>query len=149
MRKKLIWSIFLANMVATSYMTGVIWFVQIVHYPLFGSVGANQFVEYEQQHTALTTWVVAPPMLIEGGTAILLLWFRPAGVPRWQAWAGVSLVVVLWMSTALIQVPCHETLSHSFDAVVYQRLVLSNWLRTVAWSVRALLAGWMALKAVG
>ena len=148
MSKTLISSIFLANIVATSYMTGLIWFVQVVHYPLFGSVGTNQFTEYEQQHTALTTWVVAPPMLIEAATAILLLWFRPTGVPSWQAWVGVALVAVLWLSTALIQVPCHETLSQGFDAAVHQRLVVTNWLRTVAWSMRALLAAWMALKAL-
>ena len=148
MSKTLISSIFLANIVATSYMTGLIWFVQVVHYPLFGSVGTTQFVEYDQRHTALTTWVVAPPMLIEGATAILLLWIRPSGIPSWQAWVGVALVAVLWMSTAFIQVPCHETLSQGFEAVVHQRLVLTNWLRTVAWSVRALLAAWMALKAL-
>jgi len=149
MSKTLMLSIFLANIVATSYMTGLIWFVQVVHYPLFGSVGTNQFTEYEQQHTALTTWVVAPPMLIEGVTAVLLLWRRPTGVPSWQAWGGVALVAFLWLSTAWIQVPCHETLSQGFDAAVHQQLVLTNWLRTVAWSMRALLAAWMALKALG
>jgi peroxiredoxin Q/BCP len=48
------------------------------------------------------------------------------------------------MSTAWIQVPCHSELSQRFDAVVHQRLVTSNWIRTVAWTVRGLLTLGMA-----
>ena len=35
-------------------------------------------------------------------------------------------------------------LSQEFDKAVHQRLVWTNWLRTVAWSLRALLVLWMA-----
>ncbi len=44
---------FLAHITATLYMTGLIWFVQIVHYPLFARVGNAEFSAYEQRHTAL------------------------------------------------------------------------------------------------
>lgn len=53
------------NLVSTLFMVGLIWFVQIVHYPLFKSVGESEFVEYQLQHQKLTTWVVAGPMLLE------------------------------------------------------------------------------------
>lgn len=139
----------LANLMATLYMTGVIWFVQVVHYPLFERVGTPQFAQYEQRHAALTTWVVAPAMLLEAATALLLVWFRPTGVPAWQAWAGAALVALLWLSTAMIQVPCHNRLSQGFDPAVHQRLIASNWLRTVVWSLRSLLAAGMVLRAIG
>ena len=54
---------------ATLYMTGLIWFVQVVHYPLMARVGEDGFAEYEKHHQRLTTWVVAPPMA--AGTAPL------------------------------------------------------------------------------
>ena len=92
MNDTLIRSIFLTHVAATMFMTGVIWFVQIVHYPLFSGVGKAEFSAYEQRHTALTTWVVAPPMLIEALTALMLLWFRPQGVTAWQIWAGLFLL---------------------------------------------------------
>ena len=82
-------------------------------------------------------------MLIEGATALLLCWYRPAGVMAWQLWAGFALLAVIWLSTALVQVPCHEALSRAFDSLVHQRLVQTNWLRTAAWSLRGLLALWM------
>ena len=72
--------VFLGHITATLYMTGLIWFVQIVHYPLFSRVGNAEFPAYEQRHTVLTTWVVGPPMLVEGITALILFWLRPGGV---------------------------------------------------------------------
>ena len=139
MNDTLIRSIFLTHVAATVFMTGVIWFVQIVHYPLFSGVGKAEFSAYEQRHTALTTWVVAPPMLIEALTALMLLWFRPQGVTAWQIWAGLFLLAAVWLSTALVQVPCHTILTNGFDADVHRRLVRTNWVRTIAWSLRGLL----------
>ena len=136
--------LFLAHLASSLYMLGLIWFVQVVHYPLFDSVGSQQFPVYEQRHTALTTWVVAPPMLIEATTAVLLSWFRPTNIPQWSVWTGLALVGICWLSTAFIQVPCHELLSKVFDPVVHQRLVSTNWLRTAVWSLRGGLVLWMA-----
>ena len=70
----------LLNAAATFWMVGLIWFVQVVHYPLFSKVGAEGFAAYEASHASRTTWVVAPPMLIEVVTSVLLIWFRPPGV---------------------------------------------------------------------
>ena len=130
---------FVSHAAATLYMTGLIWFVQIVHYPLMGAIGKSDFSAYEQRHMSLTTWVVAPPMLVEAAASMLLFWFRPTGMSTWTVWVGIILLAVIWLSTALLQVPCHETLSNGFDPEVHRRLVSTNWIRTVAWSLRGLL----------
>ena len=44
----------LGNLCASLFMTGVIWFVQIVHYPLFANVSRSAFAEYERRHANLT-----------------------------------------------------------------------------------------------
>ncbi len=133
----------LAHLASSFYMVGLIWFVQVVHYPLFANVGSPSFPGYELRHTALTTWVVAPAMLIEGATALMLIWLRPAGIAPWALWTGLTLLGVIWLSTAVIQVPCHEMLSKGFDPVVHQRLVWTNWSRTAGWSLRGMLVLWM------
>jgi hypothetical protein len=133
----------LAHLASTVYMVGLIWFVQVVHYPLLGAVSESEFSSYEQRHMSLTTWVVGPPMLIEAATAVLLFWFRPADVPLWSVWVGGVALATIWLSTALLQVPCHEALSKGFDADVHRRLVSTNWIRTIAWSLRGLLVLWM------
>jgi hypothetical protein len=129
----------LANVASTLLMVGLIWFVQIVHYPLFADVSEPSFSKYEQRHNSLTTWVVAPPMLVELITATMLLWFCPAGVSRSTVGVGFMLVAVIWISTALLQVPCHDALVKGFQVFVHQRLVATNWVRTVAWSLRGCL----------
>ena len=63
----------LLQLAATFYMTGLVWFVQRVHYPLFADVGIRQFPAYESAHVGRTSPVVAPPMLIEVATALALI----------------------------------------------------------------------------
>jgi hypothetical protein len=130
-------SIVTAHLTSTLFMLGLIWFVQIVHYPLYSRVGREVFTEYERNHTAMTGIVVIPPMLIEAGTLGLLWIARPGGVSSVMLSIGTIPLVVIWVSTFFLQVPCHEILSHGFDESAYQRLVSSNWIRTCGWSFRA------------
>jgi len=127
---------------ATWYMVGLIWLVQVVHYPLFAAVGREVFTAYEHAHTRLVSFVVIPPMLIELGLALYFLVQRPEAMPEWAAIAGASLVVVIWMSTFLLQVPQHTALARGFDARAHAVLVATNWVRTIAWSARGILAAW-------
>lgn len=133
----------LAHLFATLTMFGVIWTVQLVHYPLFAGVGVDGFPAYEAAHKARITWIVLPAMLLELSTAIALVWRRPDVLPGWAVWLGLGLVGVVWVSTAFVQVPLHTTLSAAFDGEVHERLVRSNWIRTAAWSLRAGLVLWM------
>lgn len=140
--------IFIANLVSTLFLVGLIWTIQVVHYPLFGAVGEAGFVDYQVKHQAFITPVVGPPMIIEIVTAILLVSFCPTVIPKRTAILGVVLVVVIWLSTAFIQVPCHNELTTGFNASVHDRLVASNWIRTIAWSLRGGLVIWMLVRIV-
>jgi len=140
-------SLFLIHLASTLFMTGVIWFVQIVHYPLFEQAGRAEFSGYHGRHSVLTTWVVGPPMILEAFSAVLLFWFRPAAVPTWLLGAGLALLAVIWLSTAFLQVPGHGLLSRGFAEDAHRRLVRTNWVRTAAWSLRALLVLWMTRSA--
>jgi hypothetical protein len=140
----------LFHLAVTLLMTGILWFVQVVHYPLFQAVPAASFVGYEQLHTSRTGLLVAPLMLAELATAAalaFLAWGQEAGAQR-DAFAGndapllflnLVLLTVLWAVTFLVQVPHHEALSKGFDAARIQSLVDGNWLRTLLWSARAAL----------
>ena len=137
-----------AQAVSSAAMCGLIWFVQVVHYPLFARVDDDSSREFADENQARTGPVVIPFMLVEGLTAAIIAWSPPPGVPRVLAVAGVAIVVAIWLSTACVQMPLHARLSrdgHSAAAVA--ALVRSNWLRTVLWSARALLAVWMLFAA--
>lgn len=133
----------LTNAAATFFMVGLIWFVQVVHYPLMGRVGGEQFAAYSEAHSRLTGYVVGPPMLVEAATTALLLAIRPAAVPLWSATLGAGLLAAIWLSTALLQIPRHTALGRGFDRREHRALVATNWLRTATWSTRGALVGWM------
>ena len=120
-------------------MVGLIWLIQIVHYPLFASVGVEQFSEYSERHQFLITFIVGPVMAAELITAIVLA-FYPVfpGVGLWFR-IGLGLLVVIWISTALIQVPQHGKLTGGFDLATVQALVRGNWIRTISWTLRGLI----------
>ena len=125
---------------ATLAMVGLIWFVQIVHYPLFAKVGRQHFADYEWLHQARTAQVVGPLMLTEALTATLLLLSDLPPAARHLAWLGMGLLVLIWLSTVLLQVPLHRHLAAGYDSRSAARLVSSNWLRTIAWTLRGLIA---------
>jgi hypothetical protein len=138
-------SLFLAQFAATLFMTGLIWFVQIVHYPLFATIHTKTtraaFRDYENRHANRTGWVVFPPMAVELLTALAALYpnLRPAFVSQPTAIASGVLVLAIWVSTGLIQVPLHNRLAANPTAETIRRLILSNWLRTALWTARAIL----------
>lgn len=137
-----------AQAVASAAMCGLIWFVQVVHYPLFARIEGVSSSGFADENQARTGPVVIPFMLVEGLTAAIIAWSPPPGVPRPAAIAGLAVVIVIWLSTACLQMPLHARLSregHSATAVA--ALVRSNWLRTVLWSARAALAVWMIFAA--
>ena len=120
-------------------MLGVILMVQLVHYPLFRHVGTAGYETYQAEHMRRISWIVGPAMTVELATAVWIVVALPGGVPPWMAWAGLGLVVLLWGTTGLVHVPLHTRLTDGFDAETHRRLVRTNWVRTVAWALRAVL----------
>jgi len=135
--------VLVCNIVATFFMVGVIWFIQIVHYPLYTRINPDAFPNYEVAHINLVTPVVVPIMFLEAITAVLLLLSPIAGIPLWLLIAGLVIVVLIWSITFFVTVPQHNVLSYSFDSAVHRTLMLTNWSRTVLWTARGLLMCWV------
>lgn len=128
---------------ATWAMVGLIWTVQVVHYPLLEGIDRARYPRWQRRHMTLITWLVGPLMAVEAGTAAALLVTRPSA---WT-WSGAVLLALVWLLTATVQAPLHGRLAREgFDARLHRRLVTSNWLRTAAWSVRGLLAAGLLLQ---
>ena len=142
MSSPVLWPLLAAHAVVTWALAGLIWFVQIVHYPLFAEVGATAFPAYHAAHTRLTTLVVAPLMLCE---AALAVWLLPQQTDAaWTVWMAGLLLAIVWLATFGLSVPRHNWLAiHGADADVIRTLVATNWIRTLAWTGRAVLAASM------
>jgi hypothetical protein len=132
----------IAQVAVTLVLVGLILTVQLVHYPLFARVGAPGFAAYEAEHSSRITWLVLPLMFSELALASWLAFATPPALPRWSAWLGLGLVVLIWLSTFFVQVPQHAILGRGWDARAHAVLVATNWIRTVAWIARGGLGVW-------
>lgn len=134
-------TVLIVSTVASWGMVGVIWIVQVVHYPLLARLSALEPSTAAADHQRRITWVVGPLMAAEGVTALWLLVDRPPTMSLVSALVAAALLGVALLSTVLIQVPQHTRLADAHDDGVVRSLIAMNWIRTAAWSARgALLA---------
>ena len=130
----------LLHAIPTLLMVGVIWVVQLVHYPLFSFAAKGTFAAFEAAHRLRISVVVMPLMLGEVVTSILLVVQAESATQRVLAWSGASLLLAVWLCTFLVQVPLHRRLSRGWDPEAARRLVRTNWLRTALWTLRGVVA---------
>lgn len=123
----------LPELIAASAMLGIIWLVQIAIYPLYSSVGARDFPAFHIRYTRLVTWVICPLMLMEAIFCAWLISQFPGNVLH--SFAAV-LLGIIWLSTAFVQVPAHRVLNQGWNLKAHRTLIRTNWLRTLAWSLR-------------
>ena len=134
---------FLLNISSTWFMVGLIWLIQIVHYPLFKLVGKNEFQTYHNGHSVMITPLVGTVMIIELISSILLVVFPPKNVSLIIPIIGLILIFIIWSSTAFFQIPHHNALSKAYELEAHNLLVQTNWIRTISWSMRGLLLLYM------
>lgn len=114
---------------------GLIWIVQLVHYPSFHFVAADRFIAFHRHHTRSISFIVLPLMLMELGLGAVLVWQSNLD---WKYIIALIIVGLIWASTFLIQVPDHNALGEGKDDLLIDRLVKTNWIRTVLWTAKAL-----------
>jgi hypothetical protein len=118
-------------------MTGIIWYVQLVHYPLFAQVGADSWFAYHADHERRTGWVVAPLMIGELGGAAAVVVIGHHGI---LAVAGLLAAATTWVLTFALAVPLHRRLNATHAPATITRLVQINWLRTAVWTAHGVIA---------
>jgi hypothetical protein len=134
----------LLNFALAVYLTGLIWTVQLVHYPGFAFVAPERFAAFHQLHSTRISYVVLVPMVLELGLAVWLA--GQGGVLGAAVWWELALVLLIWAATLLVSVPFHNRLAHGYDHVAIDGLVRTNWIRTLAWTTRSGLLAWLLWK---
>lgn len=137
--------IFLVNTFATFFLTGLIWTVQRVHYPAFRMVNKDNYPEFQKHHMHNIGLIVIPLMVLEITTSFSLFWVD--GFTSLNA-IGFYLVLLIWISTGLFSVPAHAKLERGKNEEAIQQLVLTNWIRTVLWTLKSGLNFYMLVKLV-
>ncbi len=143
--------IFVIAFALVFYGNGAAFVESFVNYPSWRLIGSEEFIAYHQFiGPRVLTFLVAPALLGSVFT-VLMLWSRPAAIPLWAVWTAIAAQVIVWVSTATIQVPIQLQLSAQGRSLeLIERLIETNfWLRRIPYAVCAGLFIWMAARAVG
>ena len=126
----------LLHIFSTIFMCGLIWVIQLVHYPSYIYIEEDRFEEFQKFHIKNITFIVAPIMLIELFTSFLLL-----AVDFNNSLLQINLIsiILIWISTFCLSIPCHNKLTKKKNLMMIKRLVMTNWIRTILWSLRLII----------
>lgn len=126
--------IFITHIITSLFMAGICWFVQIVHYPLFREIELKDFPKYERKNF-VTAFVTVPTMVIEMATGLYLLYHNI----NLMHFLNIGLLGIIALSTVIFQVPIHLKLSKKASPKLINKLVLTNWIRTISWTIRVVI----------
>ncbi len=125
-------------------LTGLIWTIQLVHYPSFKFIKPSAFKKFTNFHGARVSMVVMPLMCFELFTAFLIT--HQNINKNLSAAFIINLIGVLltWGSTFLLSVPIHKELNENgYNLEKIKLLVLTNWPRTTLWTARSGFLIWL------
>lgn len=122
----------LATLATSWSLFGLIWIVQLVHYPSFRYV--PDFTDFHPHHTASITIIVAPLMVAE---LAISGWLAYRSGFQWTFVVPLAIVLLIWIATFFRAVPLHEGLASVRDDTVIEALIRINWWRTVGWTLKA------------
>lgn len=125
------------HLIATSVMVGVIWIIQLVHYPSFHFIERNQYTTFQRFHMSRISYVVIPAMVTELFTLILIIISIDQVNPI--ILASALLLIVIWLMTAVFFSGVHQKLTLGYDQAVVEKLIKLNWGRTLLWTLRLLI----------
>ena len=129
----------IVHLAATWFMVGLIWTIHTVHYPLFAEVGADAYIGFQAAHLERIGPLLVLPWLFEGVSAAALLLAGDRGIRR-SAFVGAVAMAVVLLISGFWSAPAHGELTDGFDAAVHGRLMDANLVRTLAWTVRGVVA---------
>ena len=124
------------NLFISSFMFGLITVTQFVSYPLFSKVKLSNFTFYHYHYTSYISFIAAPAMIAEFIIAIMIF----LNIQSLLSALNLSIIVILFISTFLIQVPIHNKLKFEGSIILFKKLVLSNIIRTILWLSKCIIS---------
>ena len=129
--------VLLGHLIFTSIMTGVIWVIQIVHYPSFHFIEKELYTAFQKFHMNKISIIVIPIMLAELITGMMLFLDKSSKSPFLII--SFVILVLIWLITGVFFTKAHNELMTGYQELVVNQLVAINWIRTLLWTLRLLL----------
>ncbi|MDQ8191127.1 hypothetical protein [Roseibacillus persicicus] len=110
---------------------GLIWTIQLVHYPMFKFVEAPHWPRFHRIHSRNITFIVFPLMLVELLTSLQLFLEDNS----FSHSMSLGCAAATWLLTILIFVPLHNQIAIRPVPSKLALLAHLNWLRVVVWTL--------------
>ena len=128
-------TLYFIQIVCNSYLVSLVFMTQFITYPTFLHIDKDKFSEYHRKYVNNISFIVAPVMLIELLTLLLIAYFSK----DFLIIKSLILLLVIWLTTFFIMIPSHNKISKTFNKKEINRLINYNWVRTILWSFKLLL----------
>jgi hypothetical protein len=136
--------LFQFQLMADSGLLVLICLVQVIIYPSFDYIERENFKNWHIRYTAVISLIVVPLMLLQIGVELC---HALVAEPRWSR---VLLIGVVLIATFSLSVPCHKELqSMGKSTLIIRKLVLTNWIRTLFWTILFLQTLWQGINDQG
>ena len=118
-------------------MVGVSLITHFVTYPSFKLIKSSLFSEFHKSYTNKMLFIVAPVMILELISSLLLVIFDFSD-NNTEIGLLISLMLI-WFLTFFIIVPIHNKLTVNYNKDLNQKLIKYNGLRTIFWIIKLIL----------
>ena len=124
------------HIISTSIMVGVIWVIQLVHYPSFKYVNESDYIIFQKYHMSNISYIVFPVMFTELITALIILFFGEKSL-----FFVLSLICLflIWVITGVLFTKYHNILKEGKDLMIIDKMIKANWIRALLWTMRLIM----------
>jgi hypothetical protein len=118
-------------------MVGVSLITHFVTYPSFKLIKSSSFSEFHKSYTKKMLFIVAPVMILEFISSLLLVIFDKSDN---NTEIGLLITLILiWLLTFFNIVPIHNKLTVNYNKDLNQKLIKLNGLRSILWILKLIL----------
>ncbi len=100
----------------------------LVAYRTWRAVGANEFPKFHQIDSSLIIPLFVVVFLLSFVPQILLFWYRPTVIPKWQVLLALIFNLIALVSTIAIQIPIQVELDKRFSMELIEQLISSDFI---------------------
>lgn len=131
--------VFVAFTILSFYSMGTEFLESFVNYPSWHIIGTSEvWIPYhESLHSKIIPVLAIPTLLLQLIANILLFFYRPPAVPRAAVWACLVTLLILVLSSVLIEIPMQVKLDSGYTRELVDNLIFSDlWLRIAMTVIR-------------
>jgi hypothetical protein len=123
------------------YNAGCMTTLQLQHYAIYPAVGKESFANYMRANNRAAALPTILPAMLLLLMSIAMLFYRPQFVRQAEAIGFVVLNLIAFGSTFTWQRRLHSEMAESgYDEAKVQRLIATNWIRTISHLLIAVMA---------